>query len=68
MAYLSLEFSGALVFHVGIISSSQKAHKVTAEMSPHRNDNRIASKAIAALLHDLKERWLPGFMEKGHLS
>lgn len=35
MACLSLEFSGALVFHVGIINSSQKAHEVTAETSPH---------------------------------
>ena len=32
MACLSLEFSGALVFHVDIINSSQKAHEVTADV------------------------------------
>lgn len=46
MACLSLEVPGALVFHMDIVSSSQKAHKATAQTPSHRAHSNMQGRKV----------------------
>lgn len=53
---LLMRGSGALVFHVDLVSSSQKTHKVRTEMPSHGVQSNNTRQEMAVPLHDLKER------------